>query len=286
MLSRQISTWTIFLLMSISCFCLPDGIAFGIEELAKISKNSPQQQESPGLPRRDIESLQSPMPVGEVKDKSETPIQREIQNFRLNKEWIFIEWSQIILVFAQFILVVSCIVGVFAMAYYSISIILNTKKDFDKKIEDTIVKIDDKVKDIHAKIDDIYVKIDDYSKELEQRYLYMEYVSLSIWDELCPAISTEISSGRFTEALKLWNKLYVAQLALRQMLSKDDVEFADGMAEIRGAAQDNWVNPEQLWDFICLLNEQKRLTGENVHLAEELGREIGKTFKDCKTFRD
>lgn len=109
----------------------------------------------------------------------------------------------------------------------------------------------------------------------------MEYVYLSIWEELSQAINVAFTTGKNTEALRLWNKLYVAQLGLRQMLSVDEVEVANGMAEIWGAAQDKWVHPDHLWDFVCLLRKQGRLSPENQQLARELGRDIGKTFGDC-----
>lgn len=146
MLFNQLFTMIIFLSMLIPCFGPHQSIAYGSEEITKFISSSADNVELPGYPKRNGVNLESPKMSEEDKHKPEAVIHTERREMRSNKEnGGFIEWAQNILVFAQFILVVSCIVGVLAMGYYSISIILNTKKEVDKKIGDIEKGIEDKV---------------------------------------------------------------------------------------------------------------------------------------------
>lgn len=244
-------------------------------------------------------SLQSLKPSEGVKDKPKEAIQIEVRDNRSNKENMgIIEWFQLIVVTAQFILIVSCIFGIYSISSSALKTINETRnelgnatKNIDKKIEKVDQGVSEKVDQfLLEKYPDINRKINskierylegDFSKSLEQRYLYMEYVYLSLWEELAEAINAAIIENDIKKAFSLWNKLYVARLALRQMVSGDDVEVGNGIAELWGAAKDGWVHPDHLWDFICLLRKQDRLSSDNQDLASELGREIGKTFREC-----
>lgn len=203
---------------------------------------------------------------------------RIIDEFRNKRTWL--EYVPLGVLAALTIIVISVIIFCFTMV-----------KDMKNEVRELIKDIGQKADQfLTARLPDFYRKIDervadylekDFSRPLEERYLKMEFVYLGVWEKVSENMSAALNNKDFPKLINLWNQLYVAQIALRQMLSSDDMEVGNGMAVLMSTAKLRLVPPETLWDFVCLLKKQRRLCPENLALAEEMGRGLEKTFKDC-----
>lgn len=126
---------------------------------------------------------------------------------------------------------------------------------------------------------------EDFTSDLEKRYLRAEYVRNCTWSQVSAKMNAmmEREPWDHSEASELWSHFFRAQLGLRQVLSGDARDVFTGLGNMRVLAKEGIVPAGPLWNLICLLKEQKRLSWENLDLARRLGRDIGKTFADCQT---
>ena len=126
----------------------------------------------------------------------------------------------------------------------------------------------------------------DFSDPIEQRYLAMEKVRRGIWGKINLEIRKEILRNPDADPSKLagkalaeWDGLNKADLGLRRMLSSEHLEVYNGMGILLEFARKKLVPKDELWDFVCVLYDQDRLTPKNIRFAMMLGRELGnKTF--------
>jgi hypothetical protein len=154
----------------------------------------------------------------------------------------------------------------------------NIMESVDNKLREDYFKFSEKA---NRRIVEYLEDLDkDFSLPLEERYLSMEYVYLDIWERISEEMMVAWGQQDSRKFFTFWNKLYVTQLALRQTLSGDQQDVFTGMGSLRAIASEGLVSVDILWEFISVLKKQGRLSPENLALARELGRDIGKTFRD------
>jgi hypothetical protein len=143
-------------------------------------------------------------------------------------------------------------------------------------------KLEDKLKQLMEKADEmIQLHIEsDFAPDLEARGLAAQYVISATNDILCDKMIQALADGDQMEYLQLQTYLSRLDLALAQLLSSQPKDVFTGLGALESFAQQNLVPPDSLWEFICLLKKQGRLSG-NTHLALKIGKAMGKHWEDC-----
>lgn len=121
---------------------------------------------------------------------------------------------------------------------------------------------------------------DDYSAPIECRNLALERVRKGMWDIVGSKMRVALAESNYEQVNKLWDWLYRADVALRQMASPIDQQVYDGLGTMDTLFKKEIVPGDELWDFITVLYEQGRLRDTNFDYALRIGRDMGKSLRD------
>jgi hypothetical protein len=110
----------------------------------------------------------------------------------------------------------------------------------------------------------------DYEAEpIEKRFKKAETIRNDMWDLLVPKLKEALESNDWPNFLEGWTDFHKLQLALSQIISRDEVDIYNGLGTFNNLCQSGFV-PDSLLDLVYLLESQNRL--ETIRLKEMVKR--------------
>lgn len=118
------------------------------------------------------------------------------------------------------------------------------------------------------------------SKAFEKRFKKAETIRNDMWDLSVPRLKNALESNDWPNFLEGWTDFHKLQLALSQIISRDEVDIYNGLGTFNNLYQSGFV-PDSLLDLVYLLENQNRL--ETIRLkgmVKRLERTMGRRMAE------